>query len=293
MNIDGSSLMCPKVVVVYLAFHPSIDDLAYVNDLAQNVAVIVVSNSGPHDFGLHVVAEHIFENNVGVGAGYNAGVMKARDLGASNILFHDQDSRVDPTTIDAAHDRLGSLLDGGQRAVLSLNPVDIATNTSRTARVTFPVAFGDLFSYQDVQFSGLLVPWKAFDDWPPFSEDLFVDFVDSAWCWKVARTTKILRDPSLVIGHQLGSGTRKILGVEYSMPSPKRFFFQVRNLVWLAGRPYVPSRWPIQTAGKFLARSIVLPLLEPEFWSCWKESVRGVIAGLRDRRAFALSDELS
>jgi rhamnosyltransferase len=271
-----------KVVIIYLAYHPSEFDLVYVTDLAANTNVVVVSNSGPHDFGTKVLKERIFVDNVGVGAGYNAGLELAREVGATHVMFHDQDSRLDPSILERAVLRLGEIETEGA-AVLSLNPIDIEAGTARTARLTKPVSEGDLLRYRDVQFSGMICRIEHFKG-DAFSATLFVDFIDSEWCWRTRSALKIYRDEKLTIRHNLGSGTRKFLGLEYSLPAPIRYYFQTRNLVLLTGAAHVPKMWPLQTLIKFLLRGVVLPFIEPKFLECWKESWRGVVEGLTRRR---------
>lgn len=273
--------------MIYLAYHPAAEDLAYVRSLARTTDVIAVSNSGDHDFGPDLLGKRIFAQNVGVGAGYNAGLAVARSVGSSHVLFHDQDSRLHDATLSEALKRLSEIDATGTEAVLSLSPVDLTTRQARSARLTHPVLKDGLLHYQDVQFSGLLAPVALFPDDSPFSEYLFVDFVDTEWCWRVSPTVRIVRDPALTIGHHLGSGTRSLLGHDYSLPQPTRFFFQTRNLVVLTRVPYVPRRWPWQTTAKFLIRAALLPFVERRFVECWKQSILGFRAGLADRRAFA------
>jgi rhamnosyltransferase len=275
------------LAVIYLAYHPAPEDLEYVRTLSNRIGVVVVSNSGDHDFGSDVAGSYISDVNIGVGAGYNAGLATARGLGFTHVLFHDQDSRLDLATVPSALSTLKRIDPAGCGAVLSLTPVDLATQRARTARVTHPVERDGLLQYQDVQFSGLVAPVAVFADDSPFSDYLFVDFVDTEWCWRVSPTVRIMRDPSLTIGHRLGSGTRSLLGQEFTLPQPKRFFYQTRNLVVLAGVPYAPSRWPLQTTVKFGLRAALLPFVDRRgFLGCWKQIVLGVRVGMADRKRF-------
>jgi rhamnosyltransferase len=271
------------VAVIYLAYHPAEGDLQYVNQLAEQVSVIVVSNSGEHDFGSHIAAKRIFQENVGVGAGYNAGIEAAHSLGATHVMFHDQDSRLDAAMLTKALDRLSAIDPQGNSAALSLNPIDLGTNEPRTPRFNRPKAEGDLLRYREVQFSGLIAPMTIFDSPKPFSEYLFVDLVDFEWCWRMAKLVRILRDLSLTIGHQLGGGTKTILGAEYSLPSTSRFYFQFRNFVVLSTVPYVPTQWKFLTAVKYALRTALLPKIDPQFKDSWKQSARGIRDGRKDR----------
>jgi rhamnosyltransferase len=273
-----------SVAVIYLAYHPDEKDLQYVNKLSSQLPVVVVSNSGTHDFGTHIKAAHFFDQNVGVGAGYNAGVSAARELGVSHVMFHDQDSRLDPSTLAEALDRLSHADPDGNSVALSLNPVDLGSGKVRTPRFTKPKSKGELFWHREVQFSGLVAPISLFTSSKPFSEYLFVDLVDFEWCWRVAPSIEILRDRSLQIGHSLGSGTRTLFGNEYTLPSSSRFYFQFRNLVALLGVRYVPTRWKLLTLTKYALRSALLPFIDTNWAESWKQSLLGIKSGLAASR---------
>jgi rhamnosyltransferase len=284
VKLSGETSLTSDLAVIYLAYKPDIDDLRYVRQLSSTVNVVVISNSGGHDFGSDVAATHVFGENVGVGAGYNAGLELAKAAGFRNVLFHDQDSRIDIEQLKAGCRLLHDLnRKFSESAVVSLNPVDIETGESRKPRVTFPTAEGSLLRYRDVQFSGLLAPISVFEN-TPFSDYLFVDNVDSEWCWRTASTVRILRDPAITIGHRLGSGTQTKLGFGYSLPNPSRHFYQVRNLVVLTKYAHVPLKWKVSTTCKYTLRAVALPFVDRRFLSCWRHSIRGVRSGLADRK---------
>jgi rhamnosyltransferase len=270
---------------IFLAFHPSDDDLRYVRGLAGQMNVVVISNSGVHDFGFDTRAMHCFEENVGVGEGYNRGLELARSIGSTHVVFHDQDSRLRVGQVELALQRLVTLDPKANSVALSLLPVDNVTGRAREARVTKPRVVGNLLQYREVQFSGLVAPICLFED-RPFSPYLFVDFVDFEWCWKVAPQVRFLRDKSLTIGHSIGSGTMRTGGLEYSLPSPFRHYYQVRNVAVLASMPHVPRQWVVRISGKYLLRAIALPLIDrPRCWESWKASVRGLSAARRFRKS--------
>jgi rhamnosyltransferase len=276
-------MLLERVCAIYLAFHPSEEDLSYVRDLATKMDVVVVSNSGTYDFGPDVRRKHFFEENVGVGAGYNRGIELARETGVTHVVFHDQDSRLDIWNLDLALQRLQELMLAGESAVLSLNPVDLGTRQSRQPRVTKPKRVGSFLEFREVQFSGLVAPINLFGA-KPFSTELFIDFVDFEWCWRVAPTVRLLRDETLTIGHCIGSGVRSILGIEYSLPSPTRFYFQWRNLAVLARSPNTPLQWKIRTTAKLALRGLLLPVLDrKQFIVCWVETARGIREGVSER----------
>jgi rhamnosyltransferase len=270
--------------LIYLAFHPSDDDLVYVCDLARQMNVVVVSNSGIHDFGPDLRGVHCFETNVGVGAGYNRGLELARAIGAKHVVFHDQDSRLDVANIEGALQRILELESHGGTFAISLTPVDLTTKKARQPRVTKPMAMGAFLEFREVQFSGLVAPIGVFAT-DPFSEYLFVDFVDFDWCWNVGRSVRFIRDESLTIGHCIGSGVQSVFGFEYSLPAPTRFYFQWRNLLVLARLSNTPMQWKYRTTAKFLVRTLVLVVVgRTRIVSCCAESIRGIRDGLSRRQ---------
>ena len=66
-------------------------------------------------------------------------------------------------------------------------------------------------------------------------ERLFIDYVDFEWCWRaIAKGVKILTVPSIVINHNLGDGTKKILWKTVTLRSDARYFYSIRNAFYLS-----------------------------------------------------------
>ena len=60
--------------------------------------------------------------------------------------------------------------------------------------------------------SGMLMSREAWRVVGPFCEKLFIDWVDTEWCWRaLANNMIIVQTPSVIISHELGYGQKILL----------------------------------------------------------------------------------
>ena len=128
-----------------------------------------------------------------------------------------------------------------------------------------------------------LIPTSLFQQVGLMDEELFIDGIDSEWCWRGAHRQglRFFLDDSLHIMHQLGLGTRIIGGKERAMTPPGRFYYQYRNFLWLCRRNYVPRKWLVENGRKYMAKAIYYPIMVAPRWSYVKNICRGLIAGIK------------
>ena len=116
----------------------------------------------------------------------------------------------------------------------------------------------------------------------PRDNRLFMDYVDFDWCWRAKSKGYICGiTPDVTILHMVGQNTIYIGGYTIIVSSPVRYFYQFRNYMWLLRKNYVPLQWKINKGLKNIAQFIYFPILIKSGFACWKQMVRGFIAGLR------------
>lgn len=82
--------------------------------------------------------------------------------------------------------------------------------------------------------SGSFIRAELFRTGYNFNENLFIDYVDNEWCWRLTYDgKKILLIPSIKMMHQLGDGTRKLLGRTKVLHSNIRYYYILRNGYYL------------------------------------------------------------
>lgn len=70
-----------------------------------------------------------------------------------------------------------------------------------------------------------------------------------------------------------------------NMPTTFRFYYQVRNYLWLVRRNYVPIYWKISNFVKLFLKAISLSLFSDRRLGYMRSGLRGVLDGLSKRKA--------
>ena len=199
-------------------------------------------------------AEYVsMEGNRGLGAAYNRGLVRARQLHANHVLLMDQDSL-------AAPDLVAQLLQGFAAAdgsVVTLGPtytdqlsnrqsVVLRSGCLRLRRVTGEQDLA-LRATEMLISSGSLIPITAFDDLGEFDEALFIDHIDTDWALRVQAAGRVmLVAKAATMQHQLGDRVQRIwLGRWHNLPvhNSERLYYIVRNSLLLYRRSYAHWRW--------------------------------------------------
>lgn len=227
---------------------------------------------------------HLVElaSNKGFGAGVNAGVARARELGCSHALTLNPDARIDPESVRrllaaSAADPAALV---GPRILRSDGTVWFSgqvldSRTGRTRRAREEELDGDRTWQTGACFLVALATW---DEVGGFDDDYFMywEDIDLSWRWRAAGGRLVLVDDATAI-HDVG-GTQNGVG-----KSPLYVYYNCRNRLLFARKrldsrngvrwwPGAPAyAWSVATRGsrRALARH---PLL---LWS----AVRGTIAG--------------
>lgn len=251
------------VIVIYRANAGSLE--ALVQRLRGCVAhVVVVDNGSPGiDPGrltsLHASLQYrVLAANVGIAAAQNSGIVAAAAAGAEYVLFLDQDSKPEEEMVARLLQAIEVLSEGGTRVgcvgpqlrlpgsrELSLFPKAgwgglVAASCTRNVRA---IECDYLIS------SGTLVPTAVFDEVGNLEEALFIDKVDTEWCYRArSKGFRIFGVCGAVLEHDLGLERHRIwLGRWRHVPrhSPLRYYYIFRNTVLLSRRTYVPVSWSL------------------------------------------------
>jgi len=130
--------------------------------------------------------------------------------------------------------------------------------------------------------SGSCVSAKVLRDVGLMDSRLFIDYVDSEWCWRANSkgyfcgiTTR------LRMSHRIGITTISMGPMRDIVSAPSRYFYQYRNYVWLLGFRYVPWRWKITNAVKSLVRFFYYPLFVHDGRQCARYMLKGLANGIK------------
>ncbi|WP_194409119.1 glycosyltransferase family 2 protein [Microbacterium cremeum] len=274
----------PRVTGVVLAYHPEHDIVDNVRALArQTHHVVVVDNSPDDEVGRAVLAEFAQDDavtviepggNVGVAAGFNAGMRAAFAGGADFVWIFDQDSTVTDGMIDrllAAHRDAG-----GTAGVIG------PALRSQATGVVYRRESGDGMREVDVLISsGSLFSRALVDAIGLHDEPLFIDYVDHDICLRARRYGyRNIKVFDAVLDHRFGdSAATTLFGrrIFLSNYSPLRHYYAARNRTIVLKR-FGAGRWFWEDLG-FTTKAWIKVLLREENR---RTKVAAFLRGVRD-----------
>lgn len=250
------------LATIIITYNP---DIGKVNSLIQSIVlnkdsfVIVVDNKSLNikDFSNLFTSENVvhsvfLEDNLGIAFAQNMGIKKAIELGASHILFFDQDSKISNNFVD---DLIGDYekISVENTKIGAIGPRFIDENKG----FYFPALrfnkYGliDKISVEDIKVptevsflisSGTLVSVNSLKSIGFMKEEFFIDFVDTEWCFRaISMGYKLYMSERAVMKHSIGDDTLKIYNFNIPVHSGFRRYYRIRNLFFMWKMPYIPK----------------------------------------------------
>jgi len=182
--------------------------------------------------------------NTGIAHAQNVGIKKAMEEKADFILLSDQDTVYPENYIKDMLKAYNSLADKDKIAVIVPDFAELNRGGTRQGFVRFYGLFSKrlypqtgCYEISQAIASGMIIPEKVFDNIGFMDEELFIDWVDLEWCWRArAKGYKIIGNANVIVVHRLGDKVTKVGTKSYSIRSPIRDYYIVRNAVYLALR---------------------------------------------------------
>jgi rhamnosyltransferase len=226
--------------------------------------------------------------NKGIAYAQNIGIKLLLDKGCDYILFSDQDS-IPPEHLTVDLYSSYRMLKAHDPNVQGVAPSAYNKHTGETysyqSEVLADLTIED-HPYEKVSYlmnSGAFIAAEAFKQAGLMDAQLFIDGVDSEWCWRAAQRihATFYVDKNIKLAHFLGIGNKKIGGKERSITPPFRMYYQYRNFIWLLKRKYVPASWKRYNGKKYLIKLIYYPLFIAPRFQYLKNITKGINSGLR------------
>lgn len=266
----------PVTLAVIIVTHgPSLTSLRRLIEVVRGRAdwIIVVDNGSPASvvrwLSAHSPLAILLPDNRGLATAQNLGVERARQLGASHLIFFDQDSAPDPSMLNilvATWERLRAR--GEPIAVVAPQVIDRRRNEPlpffkierwRLRRIR--CSDTGILPIHTAIASGSLIPLTALDAVGPFRDALFIDLVDIDWCLRAhALGLRAFAACNAILWHELGERPDRIAGRDITRHSPERTYYFTRNALWLSLSQPLPRAWKWAIIGQVMRRSLFLML---------------------------------
>ena len=250
-------MMFNKIVSVIVTFNPEENRLNKLVSLLidSQVTVVIVDNNSQKNFILEeqkYFFKYSLNENLGIAYAQNIGIKKSIELGASHILFFDQDSHISDHFVDnlmsdylkiyATHEKIAAI---GPRFIDKNKGFYFPALRFNKYGLIDKISVEDIKVPTEVSFlisSGTLVSVNSLKSIGFMKEEFFIDFVDTEWCFRaISMGYKLYMSERAVMKHSIGDDTLKIYNFNIPVHSGFRRYYRIRNLFFMWKMPYIPK----------------------------------------------------
>lgn len=286
-----------KIGAILVLYNPNIEEvLLSINTLAPQVDELCLIDNTPdqdiHDIFRSFENIHYIPlfNNVGIATAQNVGIKYFECNNFDFVLFSDQDSLAPKNLVSNLLIDFYRLQQEGINVGL-VGPLPINKHTgkpyhNRKKYIKDINVHNELYiECQSIISSFSLIPLVYFKKIGLYKDELFIDFVENEWCFRIREMLGVSAYIStrLTIQHELGK-SKKFLWFNISISSPFRIYFQVRNYLWLRKKSYVSVEWKKQTFRKLILKLLYYPIFPQNRW----DYIKRIFNGFRDGSKFQI-----
>lgn len=275
--------------IIIVLYNPSYRDIKQLVIRIGGYDIVLVDNSDSKqdDFSEAMFPANVTyidnKGNLGIAAAQNRGIEMAREKHPAYLLFFDQDSRVEQPFVDALIGEFKRLQETNkQLAVLGPSAYNEQSG-EEYASVLYssqPDA-NDFIPKPNIISSGSCMRSDIFDTVGLFDEALFIDNVDTEFCWRVTAKGYLIGITTRIrMAHNIGQRELRFGKYRVIISAPFRYYYQYRNYLWLSRRSYAPMRWKVNNGIKFFLRMLYFPFVLRNGLQIERAIFRGIYAGL-------------
>ncbi len=207
------------------------------------------------------VSHHVLNANIGLASAQNLGLDYLKGKACDFAFVFDQDSTLSNSFVPSM---LRAWESSGNENLAAIGPKVICKfkGTPEVPKVQRPYRVERGLHYvKQIISSGMLIDLRKLCI-IGFKEDaLFIDGVDHEWCWRAAKLSYVVAiTQNVEMNHQMGVENKTIFGLSYKSGHPIRHYYQVRNVLLLLRRSYVPMYWKLRNSGMIFVRLILVIL---------------------------------
>jgi rhamnosyltransferase len=274
--------------------------LSLVRQLAAQVSELWILNNG----GIHSSLEtqlmgypnlhiHTFESNVGIAGALNFGFSLATMHGAEFVVTFDQDSQPTANHVELLVATWKRLEQQGTQKVGAIGPSFFddrgsffqypfyRANGLRVQKI-FPADAGDVTPVDALITSGMLVPVQMWKEGLKFRDDLFIEYVDTEWCFRASAAGYMHFGCFAVsMRHQLSDANAAMfLGMIFLKYSPTRRYYYFRNTLLFVACRYVPIAYKPRLMIGLVVRLLAIPFVDDKPIASLAYALRGLFDGI-------------
>lgn len=238
---------------------------------AQGNTLILVDNGSNNLSDIRTLAVDAIlienTNNLGIATALNQLCNKAQELGCDWIVTLDQDSVMQPGTLN----EFALYTDLSDVAIICPRIEDRSLgrqHTQSTSGITYVT---------HAITAGNMVRLKAWEAVGGFTDELFIDGVDFDFCLSLQEAGwKILRTDNICLVQEMGHGRRIALPFHHQMSvlnhPPRRLYYITRNYLWIGHRHHQFLHWVLEVA----KRIFIVVCFEQQKWQKFRAMITGI-----------------
>lgn len=289
--------MKEKVAIIIVLYNPSNEDKQNILNISTFSEGIIVDNSPKPSFNTQNVNSLFYcwlKENKGIAYAQNYGINHIIKEGKySYIMFLDQDSRINKNYIYGMaleYQHLSTI----KKNLALLGPLVINQDNQKEYKSLAKSNLADengFITKRNIISSGSCISCNLIEKIGMPNAKLFIDYVDSEWCWRANQLGYICGQTSKFrLLHHIGIKTIKIGNMQDIISSPTRYYYQYRNYLWLLRIRYVPKMWKIKNAIRLICRPFYLPIYSKSINTCYKHMFKGIFDGITKFKKFKTHD---
>lgn len=282
------------ITVIIVAYYPDDNNLfKLIHKIKSNSIKILIIDNTPEISNSYL--DHMFVNdeifyiplfkNIGIASAQNIGISYCIDkIKSKFILFLDQDSMVDYNFVNNIISEY-KIAETTSLKISVLAPLLIEKNTDKYYRINRLNRIENFIKTDKVSSSGSLIALNTFKIVGLFNEDLYIDYVDSEWCWRASKfNLSCYISEKVKILHSIGISRFKFLGLTFIISDNKRYYFQYRNFIKLLRVSYVPLSWKYKIAIKNIIFIFIIPFYFKNYFEVYKFISLGILDGFHSKK---------
>ncbi len=133
--------------------------------------------------------------------------------------------------------------------------------------------------------SGMLIKTTSWQDGIHYNSNLFVDYTDTDWCFRVrAEGLKLFACLDQEMGHALSDAPPvRVLWISLFRYSPLRRYYYFRNTIYILRQPYVSFAWKRRLAFGLAIRFFANLLIDEKKLSSLRMMCLGILHAMTGR----------
>lgn len=290
----------PSVFGVIVTYHPNVAHLEkLIMMLLHQVDRLLIIDNHSQDFSpTELIIQSpkiefiVNPHNVGLATAYNQACTIAKAQGFSHIILFDQDSLPATDMVEALSTVLNKC-NSKELVAAAAGPKyrDIKGQAiSPFVRIKgyhlerVDCSENEVVNVDHLISSGSLIDLRALDRTGYFTDQLFIDYVDTEWCLRARyHDLRILGVGNASMDHSIGEEFLNVMGRKLPMHTPLRLQYQFRNQIWLIKQPWVGWRWRIIDSIRCIKLIIVYIFFAPKKLTNLKAIAKGIFHGITNK----------